>query len=57
MLPPPNPAVAHLRNGESTPEELEIERRVYRRAREVRAEVTELIWVRLADRWQRGGGG
>ena len=56
MLPPPNPAVAHLRNGESTPEELEIERRVYRRAREVRAEVTELIWVRLADRWQRGGG-
>ena len=57
MLPPPNPAVAHLRNGESTLEELEIERRVYRRAREVRAEVTELIWVRLADRWQRGGGG
>jgi thymidylate kinase len=60
------PEVAHARKGENTLEELETERRVYRGLpgaavvdasrppAEVRADVTELIWQRLAARW-RGG--
>jgi thymidylate kinase len=62
------PEVAHARKQENTPEELAGERAVYRRlaaqlpgaalvdasrgSDEVRAEVTELLWHRLARRWR-----
>ena len=58
------PEVAHARKQENTLEELETERRVYRGlpgvavvdagrpAAEVRADVSALIWERLADRWR-----
>ena len=65
------PEVAYARKQENTLEELAGEREVYRRlvarlpnaasvdaARppdEVRADVTQLVWRRLADRWQGAG--